>query len=113
MVMDNCSYKQQVAFLMSDAFNNQVSSLILRFETLFAHPPADLSSILRESPQAPCSEALGPSLLHAAEANPLFIDASVTSLVDGLLTTKDIIHTDFIHTRYTDKRSRPILQHCI
>src|SRR5260370_38971911 len=96
--MDDYNYKQQVAFLMSDAFNNQVSSLILRFETLFAHPPADLSSTLRESPQAPCSEALGPSLLHAADANPLFIDASVTSLVDGLLTRNDIIHTDVVHT---------------
>jgi len=110
---DDYSFKQQVAFLMSDAFNNQVSSLILRFENLFAQPPADLSSILREGPQAACSEALGPSLLDAAEANPLSIDASVQSLVAGLSTTKDVIHTDVIHNNIihtdTDKEEGPYI----
>jgi hypothetical protein len=81
---------------MSDdsTYNEQFSSLVLQFETAFSQPPADLSGILRSSPQAACSEALGPSLLSAAEANPLFIDASVKSLVAGLSTTEDITHTD-------------------
>ena len=79
---------------MSDNYNDQVSSLKAHFETLFAHPPVELSSIIRESPLGPCSEALALAVLSSAQANPFSIDNLVQSLVRDLSATEDLRFTD-------------------
>jgi hypothetical protein len=79
---------------MSNDYNDQVSSLTAHFETLFAHPPAELSSIIRASPLGACSEALAAALLSSAQANPLSIDNLVQPLVRDLSATEDLFFTD-------------------
>jgi len=79
---------------MFDDYNDQVSSLTGHFETLLAHPPAELSLIIRESPLCACSEALAAAVLSSAQANPLSIDNLVQPLARDLSATEDLCFTD-------------------
>ena len=79
---------------MFNDYNDQVSSLTAQFKRLFAHPPAEVSSIIRESPLGACSEALALAVLSSAQANPFSIDNLVQSLVRDLSATEDLRFTD-------------------
>ncbi|KAF8910633.1 hypothetical protein CPB84DRAFT_1743464 [Gymnopilus junonius] len=80
---------------MSDDYDSQVSSLTAQLTSLFTHPPAEVSSIIKASPiLSACSEALAVSLLSSVQSNPASIDALVQPLVRDLATTEDVRFTD-------------------
>jgi len=88
-------HSSQSIATMSDDYDSQVSSLTAHFTSLFAYPPAEVSSTIKASPLlGACSEALAVSLLSSAQANPTSIDALVQPLVRELATTEDLRFTD-------------------